>query len=192
MYRKKKNNFILFSEKISFARVELEEITDEEENDKRSSTNNMHIPSTVGEHNDDETNMSLERLAGNLVDTILNDILHLKNLDHEDDTNMGVRELSDDENGLRELDENDMSGTDEFIVFATKPETSDDDDDDNDDENKNNNQISPTINRNNFNRLYTFSKTNDDGIINNSKKLPFNQVCITKIYRYIYISSKRL
>jgi len=182
---------ILFSEKISFGRVELEEVTDEEENDKRSSTNNMHIPSTVGEHNDDETNMSLERLAGNLVDTVLNDILHLKNLDHEDDTNMGVRELSDDENGLRELDENDMSGTDEFIVFATKPETSDDDD--NDDENKNNNQISPTINRNNFNRLYTFSKTNDDGIINNSKKLPFNQVCITKKKNiYIYISSNRL
>jgi hypothetical protein len=169
---------------MSFGRVELEEIADEEENDKRSSTNNIHIPSTVEEYNDDDTNTSLELVASNLVDSILNDVLLLKNFDHndDDDTNTGVRELSDDENGLRELDENDMSGTDEFIVFATKAEAPDDDDDDNHENNTNtNNQQSPTIvNRGSLNRLYTFSRTNDDNTINNSKKLPSNQVCIIK------------
>lgn len=103
----------------------------------------------------------------------------LKNLDPDDeDTNTGVRELSDDENGLRELDENDMSGTDEFILFATKAETSDDEDNENNPNNDNTNQISPIINRGSLNRLYTFSRTNDDGTINNSKILPSNQVCI--------------
>jgi len=170
---------------MSFGRIELEEIADEEENDKRSSTNNIHIPSIVEEYNDDDdTNTSLELVASNLVDSILNDVLLLKNFDHnDDDTNTGVRELSDDENGLRELDENDMSGTDEFIVFATKAEAPDDDDDDNDHENNTNtnNQQSPTIvNRGSLNRLYTFSRTNDDNTINNSKKLPSNQVCIIK------------
>jgi hypothetical protein len=158
---------------MSSGRVELEEITDEEENDKRLSTNNTHIPSTVEE----DTNTSLERLASNLVDSILNDVLLLKNLDHDDDTSTGVRELSDDENGLRELDENDMSGTDEFIVFATKAETSDDDDDHNENNKNDNHPISPTT-KASLNRLYTFSRTNDDGTINNSKKLPSNQVCI--------------
>ncbi len=165
-----------FSEEISFGRVELEEVSDEEENDKRSSTNNIHIPSTVEEY-DDETNASLERLASNLVDSVLNDILLLKNLDDEDDTNTGVRELSDDENGLRELDENDMSGTDEFILFATKAEVSDDDE-----EEKHDNPISSTINRGSLNRLYTFSRTNDDGTINsNSKITSSNQVCMKRI-----------
>ncbi|CAF5151536.1 unnamed protein product, partial [Rotaria socialis] len=70
----------------------------------------------------------LERIATNLVESILNDALNLKKHDREDvvldddddddddDVNMGVRELSDDETALRELDENDMSGTDEFIL----------------------------------------------------------------------------
>lgn len=131
--------------------------------------------------------MSLERIANNLVDSILNDVLLSKNFEHDDETNMGVRELSDDENGLRELDENDMSGTDEFILFATNAEASDDDDDDDDNTNhekeqinENDNQISPTMNRGSLNRLYTFSRTNDDGTINNSKKLLSNQVCIKK------------
>src|SRR4051794_15993640 len=83
--------FIFLSEKMSFGRVELEEVTDEEEKDKRSSTNNIHIPSTVEEYND-KTNTSLERLATNLVDKILNDVLLLKNFNNEDDTNTGVRE----------------------------------------------------------------------------------------------------
>jgi len=79
-----------------------------------------------------------------------------------------------------------MSGTDEFIVFATKAEISDDG---NDDENNTNNtdQLSPTtINRGSLNRLYTFSRPNDDNTINNSKKLPSNQVCIIKNNTYIY------
>jgi hypothetical protein len=159
---------------MSLDRVELEEVTDEEENDKQSTINNMHIPSTVdGQIDDDDKNTLLERLASNLVDTILNDVLLLKNLDQEDDTNIGVRELSDDENALRELDENDMSGTDEFIVFATKENASDDNDD-----NNNNDQIPSSIPpRGSLNRLYTFSRTNDDNTIN-TRKLSFNQVRI--------------
>jgi hypothetical protein len=107
-------------------------------------------------------------------------------LDHnDDDINTGVRELSDDENGLRELDENDMSGTDEFIVFATKAEISDDGNDDENNNTNNTDQLSPTtINRGSLNRLYTFSRTNDDNTINNPKKLPSNQVCIIKTNIY--------
>lgn len=71
-----------------------------------------------------------------------------------------------------------MSETDEFIVFATKAETSDDDNNENNHNNDNNNPISPIVNRGSLNRLYTFSRTNDDGAINNSRKLPSNQVCI--------------
>ncbi len=171
--------------------MELEEVTDEEENDKRSTTSNITIPSTVKE-NDDKTNTSLERLANHLVDSILTDVLLSNNFKH-DETNMGVRELSDDENALRELDENDMSGTDEFILFATNAEVSDEENCEQESTNQNdNNQISPTINRGSTNRLYTFSRTNDDGTINNSKKLSSNQVCIGKkrnIYIYEIFSS---
>jgi hypothetical protein len=157
---------------MSFGRVKLEEVTDEEENDKQSSLNNIYIPSTVdGQIDDDEKNALLECLASNLVDTILNDILFLKNLDQDDDTNTGVRELSDDENALRELDENDMSGTDEFIVFATKANLSDDDN------NNNDTQTPSNIPRGSLNRLYTFSRTNDDSTINPCK-ISSNQVCI--------------
>jgi hypothetical protein len=161
------------SEKMSFDRVELEEITDEEEeDDKRSSIHNIDILSTVKKINDDETNTLLERIANDLVASILADTLILSSLDHDDDTNTGVRELSDDENGLRELDENDMNGTDEFIVFATKAEASDDDDGAYIDDH----QTSPIIPRGSLNRLYTFSRANDDGT-SNSRKISSNQVC---------------
>jgi hypothetical protein len=95
-------------------------------------------------------NHLLERVANDLVESVLADILLLKTLDDddEDDQNIGVRELSDDEDGLRELDENDMNDTDEFIVIGTQGEPSD---------------IPPY----NLNRLYTFSKINDE----NSKQV---------------------
>ncbi|CAF1543090.1 unnamed protein product, partial [Rotaria sordida] len=102
------------------------------------------------------------RVANDLVETVLTDILHLQNLDHDDDKNSGVRELSEDENGLRELDENDMNDTDEFIVFATKPGISNDDE-----------QIS-NIPRYSLNKLYTFSKTHHNSI-HNSKQTTLNQ-----------------
>jgi hypothetical protein len=116
--------------------------------------------------------MLLEHIANNLVDSILNDVLHMKNLEHDDEKDTGVRELSDDENELRELDENDMNGTDEFIVFSTNAEAFDNDKDDH------NNPTSTGINRGSLNRLYTFSRTNDDGTINS--KISPNQVCIDK------------
>ena len=72
-----------------------------------------------------DEDFSLERAANELVQSILADILLLKTLDDSDDQNSGVRELSDDETGLRELDENDMNDTDEFIVFATPNQSSD-------------------------------------------------------------------
>lgn len=164
------------SKKTSFDRIELEEITDDEENDKRPSTNNAQKTSTkeVIDTNEAETNRLLENIATNLVDSILNEALNFEKIDHDDDINTGVRELSDDENALRELDENDMSGTDEFILFAGNAETSDHDADDYHD---NTNQASPTITRGSLNRLYTFSRTNDDTTIQATKNSP-NQVCI--------------
>ncbi len=108
-----------------------------------------------------DNNEVLERAANDLVESVLADILLLKNLHNDDDDqNSGVRELSEDENGLRELDENDMNDTDEFIVFGTKAETSDDD------------QISD-IPRYNLNRLYTFSKINENPV----KSTNSYQVC---------------
>ena len=95
-------------------------------------------------------------------------------IEDEDDKNSGVRELSDDENGLRELDENDMNDTDEFIVFATNAELSDDD------------QPSDTP-RCSLNRLYTFSRTNNNNTnsIDSSKQTTSNQVCRNKFqYRF--------
>ena len=157
---------------MPFNRIELEEITDEDENDKRSSTSNIQILSTV-EQFDEKSKTSLERFANRFVDSILNDVIHPETLPHhdEEEKNHGVRELSDDENALRELDENEMSGTDEFILFATNPE---------DDESKNlydDDPISPTANRGNLNRLYTFTRSNEDGTTNPPKKLSSNQVC---------------
>ena len=101
-----------------------------------------------------DQNDLLERAANDLVESVLADILLLNNLDDDDatvdeeDQNTGVRELSEDESGLRELDENDMNDTDEFIVIGTQAEQSD---------------IPPY----NLNRLYTFSKMNDE----NSKQV---------------------
>jgi len=54
-------------------------------------------------------NKLLERAANDLVGLVLADILFLKNLD---DKNSDVRELSENGNGLRELDANDMNDTD--------------------------------------------------------------------------------
>ena len=88
-------------------------------------------------------------MANDLVESVLADILLIKAADDDDeDQNTGVRELSEDENGLRELDENDMSDTDEFIVIGSQAQPSD---------------IPPY----NLNRLYTFSKINEE----NSKQV---------------------
>lgn len=164
---------------MPFDRVELEEITDDDDddeaNDKRSPTNNIHIPSIVEQTNNEQTNVLLERIATDLVDSILAEIRLAQDL--PDDTNTGVRELSDDENGLRELDENDMNGTDEFIVFATKPEEFDENEEiaDVNDENNEYEPIS-AVARGSLNRLYTFSRTNDDTALN-PRKTPSDQVC---------------
>ncbi|CAF1520317.1 unnamed protein product [Adineta ricciae] len=151
----------LADEKLAFGRVELEDVTDEEENDKRPPTNNIH---TVEEIDDDKKNMLLERLAIDLVDSILNDVLHFKEFQQEPDIDADIRELSDDENALRELDENDVNGPDEFIVFSTKAEALDDSSDQP-------NQISTSIPRGSLNRLYTFSRSSDDGTAH-SKQSP--------------------
>ena len=84
--------------------------------------------------------------------------------DDDDDTNSGVRELSEDENGLREMDENDMNNTDEFIVFANQTDFSDDC------------HTDSSAPRQGLNRLYTFSKVNDQPL-DNGKRLVSNQVC---------------
>ena len=172
------------SETRTFAGVELEEVTDDDDDDKRASASTA-CPSTPA--NDDRTDVLLERLATHLVESILSEILVSNDLDvddNDDNTNVGVRELSDDENGLRELDENDMSGTDEFIVFATKAQRSDNDDDDDGDagdgndtgvDATNDKQIS-MLPRGSLNRLYTFSRTNDDGS-SSSRKASYDQVC---------------
>ncbi|CAF4715840.1 unnamed protein product, partial [Rotaria magnacalcarata] len=46
-----------------------------------------------------------------------------------------------------------------------------------DDDHENNLQTSPSITRGSLNRLYTFSRTNDDTLIHSSKHST-NQVCI--------------
>jgi hypothetical protein len=84
--------------------------------------------------------------------------------DYEDDTNSGVRELSNDEDGLRELDENDLSDTDEFIVFAPQAEPTSD------------RPESSNVPRSSLNRLYTFAKTTDHHA-ETGKSLPDAQVC---------------
>jgi hypothetical protein len=150
---------LLYSTTELFSRIELVEVTDDDEDDNQS----IKRISTIIEQTDDDE--LLERTANDLVESVLAEILLLKSLD-DDDKNSGVRELSEDENGLRELDENDMNDTDEFIVFATKADTSDD-------------EQSSDIPRCNFNRLYTFSKINDNGI-DNLKQPTFNQVYLNR------------
>ncbi len=143
-------SILLFSIKESFNKIELEEITDEDD-DKQIDRNKL-----------------LERAANDLVESVLADILLLKDFDDNDDKNSGVRELSDDENGLRELDENDMNNTDEFIVFATNAKTSDDDQTSN-------------IPRYNLNKLYTFSKTNENDLDHFK-----HQVCLNKYFNQFF------
>lgn len=144
------------------------------------------IPLSIDKFNDNEL---LERVANNLVESILADALLLKNFDDadtdddddyadgddddDDDKNSGVRELSEDENGLRELDENDMSDTDEFIVFATKAEFSDDDQ-------------NSSSQRSTLNKLYTFSRINhhtDDDL----KQINLDQVCSVQFRNFFQI-----
>ncbi|CAF1405462.1 unnamed protein product [Adineta steineri] len=142
-----------------FSRIELVDITDkEDDNQLLSMESNKSIPSITNLSLSNEQinhNELLERTANDLVESLLTDILLLNNIDddvdEDDDKNSGVRELSDDENGLRELDENDMNDTDEFIVFATNAELSDNDDDQ-----------SSNTQRCSLNRLYTFSRTNNN------------------------------
>jgi hypothetical protein len=111
----------------------------------------------------------LQCAANDLVESVLSNILLLKNLDDDnDDKNSGVRELSEDENGLRELDENDMNDTDEFIVFATNAKTSDDDQTSN-------------IPRYNLNKLYRFSKTNENDLDHFK-----HQVCLNKYFNQFF------
>ena len=74
---------------------------------------------------------------------------------HNDDTNTGVREIFEDENALRELDESEINDTDEFFVFAP----------DIDDEHS----LSTS------NRLYTFAKFSDPSN-DNSKQNHSDQV----------------
>ncbi|CAF3650086.1 unnamed protein product [Rotaria sp. Silwood1] len=145
--------------------IELEVVTNEE-HDNRSlpMKNNDLIPPITNlslsiEKSDD--NELFERVANNLVESVLTDVLHLHSLEHDDDKNSGVRELSEDENGLRELDENDMNDMDEFIVFGTNAEISDD-------------EYSSNIPRYSLNKLYTFSRTHHNGI-DNSKQTTSNQ-----------------
>ena len=150
---------MFYSTTEPFSHIELIEVTNEGNDDNQTTE---HISSTklVDDHNE-----LLERTANDLVESVLAEILLLKNLDDyidDGDKNSGVRELSEDENGLRELDENDMNDTDEFIVFGTKADTSDD-------------EQTSDIPRCNLNRLYTFSKINDNGI-DNLKHTISNQV----------------
>jgi len=148
----------LCSIKEPFSKIELEEITDEED-DKQLLSSIEQI----------DHNKLLQCAANDLVESVLSNVLLLKNLDDDnDDKNSGVRELSEDENGLRELDENDMNDTDEFIVFATNAKTS------NDDQTSN-------IPRYNLNKLYTFLKTNENDLDHFK-----HQVCLNKYFNQFF------
>ncbi|CAF3665252.1 unnamed protein product [Rotaria socialis] len=143
--------------------IELEVAADEEHGNRSlSMSNNKLIPSITNiplsiEKNDE--NDLLERIANDLVESVLSDIFISKIFYDEDDSNSGVRELSEDESGLRELDEDDMNDTDEFIVFPTQLSLEDDD---------------PTSNvpKCSLNKLYTFSKTNHIGSDNSKQTTP--------------------
>lgn len=172
-----------FSTKEFFNRIILEDIVDKDDDNQSLSMDNTKAISS-------QTNLSssneqidhdglLERTANHLVDKVLAEILLFKNLDDNiDDKNSGVRELSDDENGLRELDENDMNDTDEFIVLPSNADISDHDE--------------QTLNtpRHSLNRLYTFSKINNHNL-DNSKHPTSNQVCKKKQFSFIIPQSLR-
>ncbi len=176
---------MIYSTQVPLSRIELEDIVPEKyDNQSLSMENNTLISSIINLplfNEQMDANELLERAADDLVQSVLTDILLLNNFDDEDDKNSGVRELSDDENGLRELDENDMSDTDEFIVFATNAEISDYD------------QI-PNTPRCGLNRLYTFSRTNNNNnSIRSSKQTTSNQVCrnqLKKMFPNLFSSSK--
>ena len=99
-----------------------------------------------------------------------------RNADVDDDTNSGVRELSEDETGLREMDENDMNNTDEFIVFANQMDSSDDC------------HTDSSAPRQGLNRLYTFAKVNDQPQLDNGKRVVSNQVCCDTRRRQMIVS----
>jgi hypothetical protein len=115
---------LIYSTQVPLSRIELEDIVPEKyDNQSLSMENNTLISSIINLplfNEQMDANELLERAADDLVQSVLTDILLLNNFDDEDDKNSGVRELSDDENGLRELDENDMSDTDEFIIYIFK------------------------------------------------------------------------
>lgn len=163
---------MFYSTKEPSSRIELEAVADEEQNNRSlSMKTNKFIPSTIENpdhhHNDNDDDL-LERIANNLVESVLSDVFITKNLkdDADDDKNSGVRELSEDENGLRELDEDDMNDTDEFIVFPTQLELLNDDDDE-----------TSSIRRCSLNKIYTFSKLHSNSS-DTSKQASSNQVCL--------------
>jgi hypothetical protein len=190
---------------MSFDCVELEEITDEDEyHEKRSSINSKSISTMIeSKHdvddidNDQARRVLLEQYARDLVNAILVDAVNLSTLSVE--MNMGVRELSDDENGLRELDENEMNETDEFIVFADASNRIESDMTDHV-------QQPSNVPRGSLNRLYTFSRIADDSttqhlrsassssnqvdVFNEStSNLTYLRSCSAKIYYYYYYYS---
>ena len=162
----------------SYNKIELEEITDEDnDEEKRLVSKDDNSRSISLSSFDDQTNSnSLEQLASDLVDSILADVLAMECL--QDETNTGVRELSEDETALRELDENDIHETDEFIVFATQANPIDENDQEQEqDENYSKTFPSSTTTvtiRGSLNRLYTFTRNTEDNSL--QRKTPSNQV----------------
>ena len=160
----------------------MEEITDEDnDEEKRLVSKDENSRSISLSSLDDQTNsISLKQLASDLVDSILTDVLAMECL--QDETNTGVRELSEDETALRELDENDIHETDEFIVFATQANPVDEDDQEQEqDENypKNSPASAATTTttvtvRGSLNRLYTFTRNTEENSL--QRKTPSNQV----------------
>ena len=173
---------ILFSRDppTSYNKIELEEITDEDnDEEKRLVSKDENSRSISLSSLDDQTNsISLEQLASDLVDSILTDVLAMECL--QDETNTGVRELSEDETALRELDENDMHETDEFIVFATQANPIDEYDqeqeqDENYPKNSSSSAATTTVTvRGSLNRLYTFTRNTEENSL--QRKTPSNQV----------------
>ena len=167
---------------MSYNKIELEEITDEDnDEEKRLVSKDDNSRSISLSSLDDRTNsISLEQLASDLVDSILADVLAMECL--QDEMNTGVRELSEDETALRELDENDINETDEFIVFATQANPIDEDEEEQE-QNENyvkNSSLSTTTAtpnttvRGSLNRLYTFTRNTDENSL--QRKTPSNQV----------------
>lgn len=179
---------------MSYNKIELEEITDEDnDEEKRLVFKDDNSRSISLSSFDDRTNsISLEQLASDLVDSILADVLAMEFI--QDETNTGVRELSEDETALRELDENDIHETDEFIVFATQANPIDEDEEEQLEQNENyvknsssstttttaaSASGSTTAGRGSLNRLYTFTRNTDENL--SQRKTSSNQVKRSKI-----------